>query len=255
MIKDTNINYSIKRHIEEHVKECIKQYQCVVLTGPRQVGKSTLIESILPSIGNYKIVKLDSTELINYAKTDPIAFFNEYQPPVFIDEVQKAPELFNYIKELIDKHKQKSMFILTGSESFELIKGVGDTLSTRAALIDLQSLSISEINGRANFVFEPDYNKFLLRKCKQKTQLEIFKDIINGSMPDVINGSKTNLDTFYKTYIKSTLFKDIREDVLNISNFEDFLNFLSLMASLVGETLNYTSIARKVGVTPLTIKK
>jgi predicted AAA+ superfamily ATPase len=200
--------YTIKRHIKELISTTAKEYQCVVLTGPRQIGKSTLLINLFPK---YNYVQLDNQKIINEAKLDPELFMQKYKSPLIIDEIQKAPILFSYIKEKIDQD-EKAKFIVTGSESFELMKGIGESLSTRAAIINMSSLSIAEINKEPIFTYKPDINLFLTRRAKTKTQYEIFGDIIKGSMPDIINGNKTNIQLFYKSYIETSIIKDMKED-------------------------------------------
>lgn len=234
----------ITRHLEKHIKECIEQYECTVVTGPRQVGKSTTIEHSILKFHKFNVVRLDNKKDIDFANSDPIEFFRQHQIPLCIDEVQKAPLLFGYIKEIIDKYKKQSLFLLTGSESFELMKGVSDSLSTRTSIIELQSLSNSEINNMSNFVFEPNIKLIVKRKTKIKTQYEIFKNIIRGSMPDIINGKKTNNTTYYDAYIKTTLIRDLKEDLIKIVNLNKFLIFLKILASQVGQHVNPNSISK-----------
>lgn len=237
--------YTITRHLEKVILQTINEYKCVILTGPRQIGKSTILnEGVLPQLKRiYKRVELDSDEIISYAKNDPVAFLQEYAPPVFIDEIQKAPRLFSYIKNVIDRNEENGLFVVTGSEAFELMKGVGDHLSTRAAIIRMQSLSQSEINGSTNFQFEPDYEKFLNRKQPEKTQRQIFEAIIKGSMPDVINGKISNTDIYYDTYVNSIILKDMREDWVDIKDINLFNKFLRVLSSYVGSEVEMTKIA------------
>jgi predicted AAA+ superfamily ATPase len=204
--------YTIKRHLESTIETISKQFKCVIVTGPRQIGKSTILNEVLPKIKHFNYVKLDNDEIVNHAKNDPNGFLDSHPAPLFIDEVQKAPRLFSYIKSIVDRSDERGQFVVTGSESFELMKGVGDHLSTRAAVISMQSLSISEINGTENFVFDPNFAKFLKRKQPSLTQLQIFEKIIKGSMPDIINGNITNNNVFYEAYVKSTITKDMKED-------------------------------------------
>jgi predicted AAA+ superfamily ATPase len=207
-------NYTIKRHIQQKIEKLIKQYKCLILTGPRQIGKSTLLlEGVLPNLKKkFNYVKLDNDDIISFAKNDPIKFLEEYKTPLYIDEVQKAPRLFSYIKTVIDDSDEKGQFILTGSESFELMKGVGDHLSTRAVVLSMQSLSNSEIQNKSNFEFVANFQKFIARKTKAITSEEIYKKIIRGSLPDLIKNKNLETDTFYQTYITSFILKDMKED-------------------------------------------
>jgi predicted AAA+ superfamily ATPase len=205
------------------------------------VGKSTLLSKVLPTIAKYNTVKLDNPTLKNFAVNDPENFFLEYKKPLFIDEIQKAPELFNYIKNIVDEDESTGQFALTGSEKFSLMKGVEEHLSTRTGIIEMNSLSQSEINNLTNFVFKPDVNLMRERKQPPTTIDETFKKIIKGSMPDIINGRVKNLNTFYKTYTETTLVVDIKKK--SVENMEKFIKFLKVLASLVGCELNYSKIA------------
>lgn len=237
--------YTIKRHLEKTLLETIKEYKCVILTGPRQVGKSTILnEGVLPKTHKtYKKIQLDDDESIKLATNDPVAFLQEHTPPVFIDEIQKAPRLFPYIKGIIDTNDENGQFVVTGSEAFELMKGVSDHLSTRAAIVRMQSLSQSEINGSSNFQFEPNYQEFLKRKQEIKTQKQIFESIIKGSMPDVINGKVSNIDIYYDTYVNSIVLKDMRQDWVDVKDIILFNKFLRVLASYIGQEIELTKIA------------
>jgi predicted AAA+ superfamily ATPase len=247
--------YTIKRHLETIIDEVINQYKCLMLTGPRQVGKSTLLKYSLPKIKPFNFIDLDEPEKLKFAHNDPQEFLAKNKIPLCIDEVQKAPYLFAYIKSIVDKNNDKGQFVLTGSQRFELMKGANESFSTRMAIIEMQSLSQSEIYGRSNFAFIPKYEKFLERQCPPISQIEIFKRIINGSMPDVANGSIKNLDIFYDSYIKTTLFKDIRDDVVKIDDMQKFIRFISTLASYVGNTVNLTKISNLTQINRMTIDK
>jgi predicted AAA+ superfamily ATPase len=205
--------YTIKRHLENTLRNLIKQYKCLILTGPRQVGKSTLLEEgVLPKNKKFNHVKLDNDNVIDFAKKDPLKFLKDNQTPLFIDEIQKAPRLFSYMKTIIDSSEKRGQFVVTGSEAFELMKGVSDHLSTRAVVVTMQSLSNSEINRMPNFEFVPNFDEFLKRKCPEISDEDIFNRIIRGSMPDLIKNKGLNPYNFYETYIKSLIIKDIKED-------------------------------------------
>ena len=130
----------IKREIENYLKTAVKQFSAVVLTGARQVGKSTLTKKIFPK---YNYVSLDEIDTRDYALNDPRGFLNQYQCPLIIDEIQEVPELLNYVKKIIDERREETgLFIITGSQQFSLMSGVQETLAGRAAILDLHCFSI-----------------------------------------------------------------------------------------------------------------
>jgi predicted AAA+ superfamily ATPase len=239
-----NNKYTIKRHLENKINSLLKQFKCLVLTGPRQVGKSTLLKAILPNIHNFNYVKLDNPKIKLHAVNDPEDFLRQYKSPLFIDEIQKAPILFEYIKDRVDENNSSGQFVVTGSESFELIKGVKEFLSTRAVLVEMNSLSQSEINKKPNFMFKPIPELILKRKQLGKDKKQIFTSIIKGSMPDIINGKVKDIQSYYKTYSKTTLLADIKDDLIKIQDNKKYEKFLKALASLVGQEINYSTIAR-----------
>ena len=147
----------IQRAIEKIVKELTMQYSAILITGPRQVGKTTMLKRLMEDEGNIReYVTLDDMEERNLAKNDPAMFFQIHKPPVFIDEVQYAPELFSYIKIIIDKNHNPGDFWLTGSQIFKLMQGVQESLAGRVAVLSMSSLSQREIGGSEAIPFEID---------------------------------------------------------------------------------------------------
>jgi predicted AAA+ superfamily ATPase len=239
-----NTKYTIKRHLENKINSLLVQFKCLVLTGPRQVGKSTLLKAILPNIHNFNYVKLDNPKIKLHANNDPEDFLQQYKRPLFIDEIQKTSILFEYIKDIVDDNDLLGQFVVTGSESFELIKGVKEFLSTRAVLVEMNSLSQSEINKKPNFMFRPIPKLIRERRQPKKDKKNIFFDIIKGSMPDIINGNVKDIQSYYKTYSKTTLLADIKDDLIKIQDNKKYEKFLRALASLVGQEINYSTIAR-----------
>lgn len=239
-----------KRTLEQTINDVNNSFKVLLLTGARQVGKSTLLNSIKEP--NRQSITLDNLEILQLAKNDPKAFFDIYKPPLLIDEIQKAPELFIYIKQIVDKSDKTGMFWLTGSQKFTLMRGVSESLAGRIAILELFGLSTREkLEDYQSHPFLPsidtDYNSV------KKFDGDIFEYIFKGSYPQLYKDDKTSLSMYFRSYIQTYLLRDIRE-ISNIGNELNFLNFLKILASRTGTTINYSDIANNVGTSPNTIK-
>ncbi|MBN1500108.1 MAG: ATP-binding protein [Spirochaetes bacterium] len=246
----------LSRTISSTIISASNSFPVLLLTGPRQVGKTTLLENLAKTNRNY--VTLDDLEQRNLAKTDPALFLQINPPPVTIDEVQYAPELFSYIKIYVDKYKKSGDFWLTGSQKFHLMKGIQETLAGRVAVIDLLGLSYAEMSNRAdqNFPFLPtaDRLKIMQRNHPEiRTLTDIYKIIWNGSFPKLFNDKNRNRDLFYKSYIRTYIERDVK-DSYQINNDIAFYNFLRSAAARTGQLLNYADIARDVNIDSKTAK-
>lgn len=237
-----------KRTISEVVSEASKYFKVVLLTGPRQVGKSTLLERARKEGRHY--VTLDDNADLALAKEDPVAFFQAYPPPILIDEVQRAPELFMHIKRLVDTSDKKGQVWLTGSQQFHLMRGVSDSLAGRVAVLNMQGFSQAEKQkDAARAAFMPDMP--LRTKRPAFTQEDVFAEIVRGSYPQLWDGTPPQL--FYSSYVSTYLERDVR-DIMDVSNVSTFLRFLRVIAARTGQLLNYDNMARDVGVSAPTVK-
>ena len=179
----------IRRSLEKIVLQVTKEYPVLLLSGPRQVGKTTMLKKLMEgTVRNY--VSLDDLQERELARTDPELFLQLHKPPILIDEVQYAPELFPYIKLIVDKEQNNGAFWLTGSEVFSLMRGVQESLAGRVALLSLSSLSQAEAYGGEEEMFTLDTESLLSRKKGRKLAdaEEIFKRIFKGSMPAIVRG-------------------------------------------------------------------
>ncbi|MCL2521346.1 MAG: ATP-binding protein [Erysipelotrichales bacterium] len=252
----------IERHIELILKKIVKNKGVIVITGPRQVGKSTLLKQ---KFGDYQYITLDTTSIFESAKESPVAFINQFQK-VVIDEIQRAPELFHNIKEDIDEHLFQNLnnnidlckFILTGSQTFALMKNVTESLAGRAAIIQMCGLSKREIN-KSLFCepFLPNLAQ-IKEKSKYKTPYNynlIVSYIHRGSMPELYktNASLKDWGVYCDSYIKTYLEKDVRK-LINLKDEVSFMKFLRATAARTGQQLNMTAIAEIVGKDVATIK-
>lgn len=247
----------ITRHMEKPVMELNEQYPVLLLTGPRQVGKTTMLEHLIEVEGKgRKKVSLDDLTLRELAKTDPKMFFQLYQPPLLIDEVQYAPELFPYIKIMVDERHQPGDFWLTGSQLFKMMKGVQESLAGRVALLHLSPLSQSEIMKRPP---EPPFSLELplLSERQNGRQMlntpEVFQRIHQGGMPALVTGTYSNASIFYSSYIDTYM----ERDVWRLSNDIDSLKFLRFLRSVAARTsqqVNYKGIADDAEIDQTTAK-
>lgn len=243
----------IDRSIRNTILETSETFPVVLLTGPRQVGKSTLLESLAEP--TRKKVSLDNPTIRALAKNDPELFLQRYAPPVLIDEVQYAPELFPYIKILVDKRKQCGDFWLTGSQMFRTMKNVTETLAGRAGIIHILGLSNSEINGFHPGAFSADLQTLLgkLPMARQMNVTEIFERIFRGSMPRLYENSKVKLHTYFESYLDTYISRDIR-DLTQLGDESAFLKFIKVVAARTATNLNYDALATETGITGPTAK-
>ena len=223
----------INRDIEEYIKKTTKSFSIIILTGARQSGKSTLVKKIFPK---FKYVLLDELDTLNYAKSDPRGFLSQYSPPVIIDEIQECPELLSYIKRIVDESNQKpSQYIITGSQQFNLMEGVKESLGGRAAILDLGTFSLSEL------------------KNIYKTEKHWSFWVYMGSYPKLWRSKKMDKKTFYSSYIRTVLDRDIKAQIQKnyLSHYERFINLLFARCSQI---INYSDIAKDIGVDIKTIQ-
>ena len=247
----------ITRHMEKPVMELNEQYPVLLLTGPRQVGKTTMLEHLIEVEGKgRKKVSLDDLTLRELAKTDPKMFFQLYQPPLLIDEVQYAPELFPYIKIMVDERHQPGDFWLTGSQLFKMMEGVQESLAGRVALLHLSPLSQSEIMKRPP---EPPFSLELplLSERQNGRQMlntpEVFQRIHQGGMPALVTGTYSNASIFYSSYIDTYMERDVRRLSNDIDSLK-FLRFLRSVAARTSQQVNYKGIADDAEVDQTTAK-
>jgi len=237
----------IRRDIESLVLDLTKEYSCIIITGPRQVGKTTMLEHL---DNKRERVTLDDLQDRALAIQDPEMFLRIHKPPVIIDEVQYAPELFSYIKIAIDKGAEPGSFWLTGSQSYKLMKLAKESLAGRTAILNLTSLSQHELYSSGQLTpFD-----LSLEKIQERTKTyvpanvdEIYKRIWMGGLPGFVSGKFTNRDVFYSSYLQTYLSRDIKDEV-DIKDDVKFVDFIRAAACRVGQELNTHSIALDVDI-------
>ena len=243
----------IERHIKKAFLERMKWNSAIVVTGARQVGKTTLIENILPDVPK---VELDDKITLQMAKNATSQFMELNPPPVFIDEVQYAPEIFHYIKMIVDKNKEKGQYFLSGSQPFRLMKNVSESLTGRAGILTMYGLSMREIfNEKWHEPFLTTM-EYLLERKKNHSEIKIktiWNTIWRGSYPELYEKPDYPRDIFYSDYLKTYIERDIR-DLARVGDELQFIQFLRVIAARTGQILNLSDIAKDVQISVPTAK-
>ncbi|MCR5457079.1 MAG: ATP-binding protein [Clostridiales bacterium] len=246
------INKYYHRALESVVKESFKNNKVVSILGARQCGKSTLVENLYPDIDS---VSLKTEFMIAQAKTNPDSFVRGLSIPAFIDEAQRAPEIFGSIQEIADRNPFYSQFILSGSNKQKLDDKIKESLAGRTSIIEMNGLSlreIFEIDFNHHFVPTPEYlndRKKCLKECK-----DVWFYIHRGSYPELYDNPNKNWEEFYSSYVQTYIEKDVLTEI-KLKNTTAFVRFLTACASRTGDVLSYTSIANDVGVSAVTVKE
>ena len=240
-----------ERTITPEIPRLTKGFKSLLITGPRQVGKTTLFKHIAEK--NRKIADLSNETDRDLARTDPKGFLDTYSPPVLIDEIQYAPGLFSYIRMLVDKSNKNGQIWMTGSQQFELMEHVSDSLAGRVVIIELQGLSIYERNniGLLQKPFLPSAAPAL--QLKHKNVKDTFKIIWQGAFPEVINKNEKDRRYFYESYVSTYLERDVRK-IINVRDVTVFRTFIKVIAARTSMELNLNDIAKDVGISPNTVK-
>ena len=246
----------IQRTLEQKILEINEDYSCLLLTGPRQVGKTTMLEHLMEGTNRQKVT-LDDIENRRLAKTDPALFLELHPAPVLIDEVQYAPELFSYIKINVDNGAAPGSYWLTGSQAFQLMELAQESLAGRTAIVHMSALSQSELYG--DHWSEPlSLNLQKLNSRKEHLaacgSAEMFERIWNGGMPGHRSGRFKDRDVFYSSYIQTYINRDVTDMIPGVDKLL-FSDFIRAAACRVGQMLNTHDIAGDVGVSDDTAKR
>ena len=234
----------INRHIEQHITELSKAWSVILLTGPRQSGKTTMLKNLAEkeNIGR-EYISLDDLTVREMAKNDPKMFLQLHKPPIIIDEVQYAPELFTYIKIHVDTYHNPGDFWLTGSQIFSLMKGVQKSLAGRVALLHMSPLSQREITGALPRPFTTDFEALARdsKLIKPLTTPEMYERIWNGCMPGVLSGAYTDRNMYYSSYLSTYIERDVRELSGAIDALK-FAKFITAAAARVSQLVNFKAM-------------
>ena len=244
--------YSIKRHIEPILKKRAKQAKSILLTGPRQVGKSTLFKHLFSDVNQ---VTFDDDLLLAQASEDIGLFLLNNPCPLMIDEVQKCPSIFNKVKIILDNTEKKGNFYFTGSQKLQLMESVSESLSGRVSVMELDGLSLREIYGvdfNRHFVPSEEYLKARDSRIK-KYDRDIWQTIHRGSYPELYADPEREWIDFYQSYVKTYLERDVNK-LIKASNHLTFVKFMTAVAARTGQMLNYANISSEIGVGEVTVK-
>ncbi len=245
-----------KRTLTTTIHDVANVFPVLLLTGPRQVGKTTVLEACAEPGRGY--VSLDDLEQRALAISDPALFLQTHVPPVIIDEIQYAPELFGEIKIYVDKDKRPGLFWLTGSQKFHLMHSITETLAGRIAILDLMGLSQAEWNNRANssqpFLPTPQWIEQARSYAKFPMRLmDVYTQIWRGSFPKLLTSNDSLRDIFYNSYIQTYIQRDVRA-LTRVGDEMAFMTFLRVAAARTGQLINYADMARNVDIDVKTVK-
>ena len=244
----------IKRHAEKTVEQLSKMFGAVLVAGPRQVGKTTMLDKLT---GDINKVTLDDPIIRASAEEESGTFFKDNPPPVFVDEIQKAPTLFEQIKIYLDRDRKKGQFFMCGSHQFKMMKGVSESLAGRIGLVTLLGLSLREVSDVDFLVpFIPTEEYFAERKNKlaEISYDEVWNLIHRGSMPELRENPDFDWQMFYGAYVRTYIERDVRE-LSEIGDTVKFTKFMIATAASTGQLLNTASLARDVGISQPTAKR
>ncbi|MDR3243161.1 MAG: ATP-binding protein [Elusimicrobiota bacterium] len=240
------------RTLTNTVLDISKDFKSILITGMRQVGKTTFLKNI--SDNERKYVTFDNPKDLLLAKNEPEFFLQTYEPPVLIDEIQYVPEIFAYIKMFVDNINEKGTVWMTGSQAYSLMKGVTESLAGRIAIINMLGLSIYEKENKAEMQkpFFPSFSPPSI--INKKDLLATYHNIWKGSYPEILDIADERWSVFYSSYVQSYIERDVRQ-IVNIVNETSFMKFLKTTAARTAQELNITDIAKDVDISPNTVKQ
>lgn len=244
----------LERTLEAFVTKATAQFPVLLITGARQVGKTTILRHLSGRERLY--VTLDDPLVLNLAKTEPALFLQRFPPPVLIDEIQYAPELLPYIKMMVDTERQPGLFWLTGSQQFHLMQGISESLAGRVAIVHLLGLSRREVVGQAGappFLPTPALIHERTGFGNRLPLKELYQIIWRGAFPAIALNEGVDHALFYGSYVQTYLQRDVR-DLARIGDEMAFLRFLRAAAARTGQLLNLVELARDADVAPNTAK-
>ena len=246
----------VNRALERKFLHMSSFFKAVLVTGARQVGKTTMLKHLATN-QNRTYVSMDNTMARALAKSDPVLFFQTYKPPIIIDEIQKAPELFEQIKIMCDESEERGLFWLTGSQQYKMMTNIRETLAGRIGILELYSMSRNEVEGLV-FPNELDFSLPCLLARQQLVNrndiIDIFDHIWRGGMPAALSADAEQRQEYFNSYIETYLMRDVAEEG-GITDTVRFRKFLNACAALVAEQINYKTLAEAAEISQPTAKE
>lgn len=237
----------LPRHMEREVAAYLKQFKVLLITGPRQVGKTTMLRHLLGD--SYRYVSLDDLDLLSRIQSDSSLFFKEHRPPLVLDEVQHAPELFMRIKHLVDASDDYGQIVLTGSQTYHLMSGVSESLAGRVGILEMQGISLRE---RLGVERKGPFLPAMIAEPLSIPDLDVWSVIHRGSMPRLLDAD-VDWTRYYSSYVSSYIERDVRA-LVNIRDSSRFYDFMVACAARTGQLFSAADIASVVGVDAKTVR-
>lgn len=247
----------ISREIEKTFLAAVRDFKVVLVTGPRQCGKTTMMKKMAEDENRgRKYISLDDFATRKMAVESPNLFLQVYKPPVFIDEVQYAPQLFSYIKMYVDEYQQPGDIWLSGSQIFKLMENVQESLAGRVGILKMNTFSQAEIEEVESSPFRPEIEYLIARgENRKKIEMpELYERIFKGSLPDVVQHELSSRDRLYSSYIATYIERDVRE-ISGIIDSLKFYDFVTATAAHIGQIINFRTIADAAGISVQTAKE
>lgn len=241
------------RTLTKTILRAAETFPAIVVTGPRQSGKTTLLKTMF--LKTHKFVSLENPDVRMRAREDPVSFFERYPPPVIVDEIQYMPELLSYIKTIIDEKRKPGSWLLTGSQNFILMHGISQSLTGRAAVLSLMPFSISERFNNGDKTIEPSAWIKGIKSLKAfKNNTSITDILLRGSYPEIATRRRIDRQIWCSSYISTYIERDVR-NLSNVGDLSQFEKFLRLCATRTGQILNLSEMARDIGISVPTAKR
>lgn len=237
-----------ERHIINTAEEVATTFRAMAVCGPRQVGKTWLLKRLAAKLGGYETVSLDDESLCEQARNDPKLFLELHPAPLFIDEIQSAPELFSAMKMRLDASDARGQYLMTGSQQFKMMKGAKESLAGRVGILRLAGLSKAEIEDReASAPFLPSLDVKRFGDAGDWDIRKIYEAIVKGAYPECHAKPRINVRRYFSSYIETYIERDIRE-MVDVANIAQFQIFMRVCAARTGQLLNYADLARDAAI-------